>query len=697
MNTVVLEPSRSSAFGAHVFDDGVNFAIWSDNADAIDLCVFENGVETRYPLHNIGTDVFSGFLSGAKSGLVYGYRARANNLHDSGQCFNPNKLLLDPYAREIVGTHVWDAKHWPNNNDDNAAIAIKARVAPPLPRIDRPPLHRDDRVVLYETHVKGFSKLNPRVPESIRGTYAGLAHDASIVHLKKLGVTTVSLLPVHYHLDEQFLVGRGMTNYWGYNTIGFFAPDPALSSTPGDPTATMHEFRAMVDTLHVNGLEVVIDVVYNHTPEGNEQGACLSFRGLDQPSWYRMNPHARHQCENFTGCGNTLNVHHPRVTQFVLDSLRYWVETMGVDGFRFDLAPVLGRTPHGFDRNAPFFIALAQDPVLSTVRLIAEPWDIGPHGYQVGHFPAGFWDWNDKFRDSVRRYWLDAPHGEHTTRGEIAQRLTASSQLFRHHPHRLPAASVNYISVHDGFCLADMVSYGEKINHANGEDNRDGRDGEPSSCFGVEGVSQDFTVNEARARARRALLATLAFAQGTPMLRGGDEIGHTQRGNNNPYCQDNEITWHDWENADDELTRFVSKVFEIRANEPLLRWPRWFGHHDHSPKLRWLNAQGYELHEQAWHAKDDLAFSLTIDAGDHAVLLCLNPTSRDVEFHVPRVVAHNTHAQRSEHAQWQLLLDSSLVLSVGFAFDTNVSVSARSVVLARNQTIPSPLEGEGAR
>lgn len=677
MSQFVLEPSRLTAFGAHALDGGVNFAIWSDNADHIELCVFEGDHETRFPLHNAGNDVFSGFLRGAKPGLLYGYRARANNLHDSGQCFNPNKLLLDPYAREIVGTHVWDHRHWPDNNEDNAAIALKARVHSSLQTLSRPPLKPDVEVVLYEMHVKGFSKLNPRLPESIRGTYAGLAHEASIAHLKELGVTTVSLLPVQYHLDEQFLSERGKTNYWGYNTLGFFAPDPAMSRTPHDPTATVHEFRAMVDTLHANGFEVVIDVVYNHTPEGNERGACLSFRGLDQPSWYRMQPHARSHCENFTGCGNTLNVHHPRVTQFVLDSLRYWVETMGVDGFRFDLAPVLGRTPHGFDRNAAFFVALAQDPVLSTARMIAEPWDIGPHGYQVGHFPAGWWDWNDKFRDSVRRYWLGECFGTATTRGEIAQRLTASSQLFRHHPHRLPSASVNYISVHDGYTLTDMVSYNEKHNQANGEDNRDGRDGEPSCNFGVEGVSTDGDVAHARARAKRALLATLAFAQGTPMLRAGDEIGLTQSGNNNPYCQDNDITWHDWQNADHELSTFVAKLFSIRANEPLLRWPRWFGHHDHSPKLRWLAADGSELHEAAWHARDDLAFSLTVDAGERAVLVCLNPASADREFHVPRHKAH---------VAWSLLIDSSLTLADCFAFESSVVIPARSIVVARTKS-----------
>lgn len=677
MNEFQLEPSRTSTFGALVFDDGVNFAIWSDHADKIELCVFDERGETRYALHNAGNDVFSGFLRGATSGVVYGYRAHANNLHDSGQCFNPSKLLLDPYAREIVGRHQWDARHSARNFEDNADIALKARAVQALPNLTRPPLRRDDEVVLYEMHVKGFSKLNARIPESIRGTYAALAHEASIAYFKRLGVTTLSLLPVQYHLDEPFLAAQGKSNYWGYNTIGFFAPDPALSATPDDPTATIQEFRAMVDALHANGLEVVIDVVYNHTPEGDEQGSCLSFRGLDQPSWYRMQPHARAHCENFTGCGNTLNVHHPRVTQFVLDSLRYWVETMGVDGFRFDLAPVLGRTPHGFDRNAPFFVALAQDPVLSKARMIAEPWDIGPQGYQVGHFPAGFWDWNDKFRDGVRRYWLGERFGVGATRGEIAQRLTASSHLFRHHRHRLPSASVNYISVHDGFTLTDMVSYNEKHNLANGEDNRDGRDQEPSCNFGVEGGSLDPKINEARASVKRAMLAMLAFAQGTPMLRAGDEIGVSQHGNNNPYCQDNAITWHDWASADESLFEYVSTILALRREEPLLRWPQWFGHHAHTPKLRWLTAAGHEMNESSWHERHDLAFSLTIDAGDRAVLLCMNPSGAPQGFEVPRPTSPG---------EWITLLDSSLSRTTAARFYSHIEVPARSLLLARVQS-----------
>jgi len=670
----MLEPSRTRAFGAQVFDDGVNFAIWSDNAEKIELSVFDGGRETRFTLNHAGNDVFSGFLRGAGSGLVYGFRAHATHSHDAGRCFNPHKLLLDPYAREIIGRHQWEARHSPLDFSDNADIAIKARVARPLPAMRRPPLRLDDTVVLYEVHVKGFSKLHPEIPNAIRGTFAALAHDASIRHFKQLGVTTLSLLPVQYHLDEPFLVERGRTNYWGYNTLGFFAPDPSLSSTPDDPSATIAEFRAMVEKLHANGLEVVIDVVYNHTPEGDERGACLSFRGLDQPSWYRMQPHARGHCENFTGCGNTLNVHHPRVAQFVLDSLRYWVETMGVDGFRFDLAPVLGRTSQGFDRNAPFFAALAQDPVLSTVRMIAEPWDLGPNGYQVGHFPAGFWDWNDAFRDGARRYWLGARFDECTTRGEIAQRLTASAHLFRRYRHRLPASSVNYISVHDGFTLADMVSYHEKHNEANGEENRDGRDHEPSNNFGVEGVTADAQIQDARARVQRALLATLVFAQGTPMLRAGDEIGHTQMGNNNPYCQDNEITWHNWAGADEGLCAYVAKLLQLRANDPLLRWPRWFGHHDHSPNLRWLSSAGHALDEAAWHSIDNRTFSLTISAGDHAVLLCFNPSNLDVNFHIPQ-----THADRC----WALLLDTSLTLPHSTAFQTDIDVRARSLLLAR--------------
>ena len=530
-----LLEGREAPFGAQARDGGVNFAVFSDHAERIELCVFDaSGARElrRYPLHGPHVGVFHGFLSSVGPGLVYGLRAHGPFAPEQGHRFNPAKLLLDPWAREIVGRHAWRSEHHGHalghpdgtrviDTRDNAAFALKARVAAPTaPMPGRLPRVATRDLVLYEVHVKGFSQQHPQIPAALRGTYAALAHPAAIAHFKRLGVTTLSLLPVQYHLDEPALAARGAVNHWGYNTLGFFCPDPRYASSRDDPTAVADEFRRMVAALHDEGLEVVLDVVYNHTPEGDETGTTLSFRGLDHASWYRLTADDRSRCENLTGCGNTLNVAHPRVTQFVLDSLRYWVAQMGVDGFRFDLAPVLGRTRHGFDPHAAFFTALRQDPLLSQVHLIAEPWDAGPGGYQVGHFPDRFLEWNDKFRDSVRRYWLN----QGVRRGEFARRFTASSDLF-HHRQRLPSASVNFIAVHDGFTLADLVSHSRKHNDANGEGNRDGRDGEPCANFGVEGPTDDPAIAATRRRVQRALLATLLLAQGTPMLSAGDEIG----------------------------------------------------------------------------------------------------------------------------------------------------------------------------
>ncbi len=492
------QPGRCEPMGAHVRDGGVNVAVFSQNAQRIELCLFDAAGATelkRYELHGPHDGVFHGFLPGVGAGAVYGLRAHGPYDPCKGHRFNAHKLLLDPCAREIVGRFEWKPEHHgyqlghpegPLSFDerDNAADALKARVAPagtPARGWLNAPRVAPADVVLYEVHVKGFSKQSGGVPPELRGTYAGLAHPVSIAHFKALGVTTLSLLPVQYHVDEPALGGRGLTNYWGYNTLGFFCPDPRLSATPDDPAAVNAEFRAMVATLHEHGLEVVLDVVYNHTPEGNEHGPTISFRGLDNASWYRALPDEPGTMENLTGCGNTVNVAHPHVTQFVLDSLRYWVQEMGVDGFRFDLAPVLGRTKAGFQPDAPFFVAMRQDPVLARVHLIAEPWDAAPDGYQVGKFPGRFLEWNDKFRDTVRRYWLFAGLPDAVGRGELARRFTASSDLFNH-GQRSPLASVNFLAVHDGYTLADLTRYSRKHNEANGEGNRDGRDGEPSAA-----------------------------------------------------------------------------------------------------------------------------------------------------------------------------------------------------------------------
>lgn len=685
-----LQPGWHEPLGALARDGGVNFAVASEHATRVELCVFDAEGQRelrRYALDGPFDGVFHGFLPGVGPGLVYGLRAHGPYAPEQGQRFNPHKLLLDPYAREIVGRFGWRAEHHgyelghpdgPRSFDtrDNAAQALKARVAPaPVThaRVHRP-RHAAAEVVLYEVHVKGFSRQLPGVPDDLRGTYAGLAHPASIAHFKRLGITTLSLLPVHYCVAEPHLAERTLPNYWGYNTLGFFCPDPrwARAAHRHDPTAVAAEFRAMVDALHEAGLEVVLDVVYNHTPEGNEFGPTLSWRGLDNATWYRLVPDDRSRNENLTGCGNTLNCAHPRVTQFVLDSLRYWVAEMGVDGFRFDLAPVLGRTTHGYDAGAALFTALRQDPVLAGVHLIAEPWDAAYDGYQLGRFPGRFLEWNDKFRDAVRGYWLGVGNG--VGRGELARRFMASSDVF-HHGGRLPAASVNFIAVHDGFTLADLTSYSSKHNQANGEDNRDGRDGELCANFGAEGPTDEAAINATRERVRRAMLATLLLAQGTPMLCAGDEIGNSQGGNNNAYCQDNPTTWLDWGQADMALTELVARALTLRAQEPLLRHPRWFANGPGEARIAWHAPSGHEMKPGDWHDAGQRAFGVQLfesGASGPRLMIVFNPESEDLPFLLC-------------NGPWRLVLDSSGELAAPLLLPGQpLGVPARSLVVLRH-------------
>jgi len=661
-----LLEGRAAPMGALARDGGVNFVVFSDHAQSIELCLFDTSGSRelrRYALHGPHDGLFHGFLPGMGPGLVYGLRAHGPYRPEAGHRFNANKLLLDPWAREIVGHHVWRPEHCghsPGHPDghrsfdtrDNAAIALKARVAMPpsvAPGWHNAPRTAPSDMVLYEVHVKGFSQQLPGVPEALRGTYAGLAHPAAIAHFKALGVTTLSLLPVHFHLDEPGLHEQHKVNYWGYNTIGFFCPDPRLAQRRDDPADVADEFRQVVHALHEQGLEVVLDVVYNHTAEGSEIGATLSMRGLDNASWYRAVPEDPSRCDNTTGCGNTVQVAHPRVTQWVLDSLRCWVQEFGVDGFRFDLAPVLGRTAHGYDAHAAFFTALRQDPVLAPVHLISESWDAGHGGYQVGRFPPGFQEWNDKFRDSVRLFWLSRPEGPRIGRGEFARRFTASSDLFNHGQRR-PSASVNFIAAHDGFTLADVVRYRGKHNIANGEGNRDGRDGEPCADFGAEGPSTDPAIQATRARVQRAMLATLLLAQGTPMLCAGDEIGKTQGGNNNAWCQDNATSWIDWAAADSGLMAFVAETLALRRAEPGLRHDAWFLPDRGAFTLRWLSPGGQDMQVDDWHHGGSLAFACKIVSheadGRAPLLICFNPEPLDIPFTLPAGL-------------WQLALDSS--------------------------------------
>ncbi|MFZ2652827.1 MAG: glycogen debranching protein GlgX, partial [Burkholderiaceae bacterium] len=532
-----LTPGRPWPLGATWDGRGVNFAVVSAHAKSIELCLYDADAAhelSRTPLPQRSHDVWHGYLEGAMPGQVYGYRAHGSWRPDRGNRFNAHKLLLDPYARELVGRFEWRDEHFgadphhPHHPDirDNAAFALKSRVIDPAYDWgDDAPLHTPlADTVLYELHVKGFTEMHPDLAPALRGTYAGLASDAAISHLKRLGITAVSLLPVQQHLDERRLTQLGLTNYWGYNTIGFFCVEPRLASGAGGSSAR-DEFRAMVKRLHRAGIEVILDVVYNHTAESDEHGPSSSFRGLDNALYYRLQAMHRSLYENHSGCGNTLDLRQPRVLQLVMDSLRFWAGEMHVDGFRFDLAPVLGRTDHGFDRRAPLFAAIAQDPLLSRLKMIAEPWDVGPGGYQLGAFPHGWLEWNDRFRDTMRSFWVE--HG--STRGEFAQRLCASSSIFQPQG-RAPAESVNYVVSHDGFTLRDLVSYSRKHNHANGENNRDGHGHNHNHNCGVEGPSDDPRVQQLRGRLQRALLATELLAQGTPMLAAGDEFGHTQGG-----------------------------------------------------------------------------------------------------------------------------------------------------------------------
>ena len=657
-----LHKGRAWPLGAHWDGGGVNFAVFSAHAQRIELCLFDARGEhelQRITLPGHTRDIWHGYLPGAAPGLVYGLRAQGPWRPDHGHRFNPNKLLLDPWAREIVGRFEWRDDQLGADPDDparpdprdNAAHALKARVVDDDPDWvdDAPPQRPPSETVLYELHVKGFTRLHPGIPEPLRGTYAGLAHPAVLAHLKRLGITAVSLLPVHQHLDERHLADRGLVNYWGYNTLGFFCPEPRYAAAT-DAGAVRDEFRAMVRALHRAGIEVILDVVFNHTCESDQTGPTLSWRGLDNASWYRL-PHERPDTYiNDTGCGNTLDLCQPRVLQFVMDSLRYWVHDMHVDGFRFDLASVLGRAEHGFDSRGAFFKAIAQDPVLAGVKLIAEPWDLGPGGYQLGCFPPGWFEWNDRFRDTMRRWWL---HGG-VARGEFAQRLCASSDVF-HHRHRPPSDSINYVVSHDGFTLRDLLSYRHRHNEANGENNRDGHAHNLSCNHGVEGDTDQAPVLALRARLGRALLATVLLAQGTPMLAAGDELGHTQHGNNNPYNQDNPTTWIDWRQADQTLIDFTARLVRLRREwHPLgERWYSGQPEADGRRDLAWLNEAGQPLEGDAWQRPDGrcLGALIALPAGAPAgrpgsLLMLLNGDADEHAFQLPP-------------GDWQVLLDST--------------------------------------
>jgi isoamylase len=693
-------PGRSSPLGATCTEGGVNFALFSDNATKVELCLFDSA-DAKTESHRIGLperthQIWHGFSPDVKPEQIYGYRVYGPDDPENGHRFNPRKVLFDPYAKQVARDLTWH----PAVTDpeaDTAEVAPLARVI--APGFDwsgdvllRTPWHQ---TVVYEAHVKGFTMQHPGVPEELRGTYAGLASPGAIHYLQELGVTAVELLPVHYHVDESFLAARGRVNYWGYNTLGFFAPDPRYAAS--GPDKAVPEFQAMVRRLHAAGIEVILDVVYNHTAEGNENGPTLSFRGIDNSSYYKLDSN-RARYVDFTGCGNSLNMAHPRTLQLVMDSLRYWVNEMHVDGFRFDLASALARDRWEVDKLSSFFDIIQQDPVLSEVKLIAEPWDVGPGGYHVGNFPILWSEWNGKYRDCVRRFWK----GTDGMVGELASRLSGSSDLYADDGRR-PTASVNFVTAHDGFTLRDLVSYNQKHNEANGEENRDGTNDNESWNCGFEGPTDDPTIKTLRGRQQRNLLATLLLSQGVPMLLAGDEFGHTQHGNNNAYCQDSPATWLNWDLSAEQraLLDFTREVIHLRRTQPIFRRRQFFhGRPIHGTEIKdlyWLKPDGGEMSEADWNTGNLCCLGIALPgdqitetdergervAGDSFAIL-LNAGGESVIFHLG---AH----RRDLH--WKCVIDTTTAKPDDRVFErgTGFPLPARSLVVLQGM----PVSGGG--
>jgi glycogen operon protein len=704
--------SEGSPFplGATWTGEGVNFALFSAHASKVELCLFDDKGErelTRIELPEYTDEVWHVFVEGLRPGAVYGYRVHGPYAPEAGHRFNPNKLLLDPYAKAHIGELKWDPAVFGYALDgededlgfderDSAPFVQKCQVVDQNFTWSHSTRTRVPwgETIFYETHVRGYTKRHPAVPEHLRGTFEGLGHDAVIDHIKRLGVTSVELLPIHAFVNDSYLTDKGLTNYWGYNTLGFFAADQRFFAQGG---GAISEFKQMIDRFHEAGLEVILDVVYNHTAEGSERGPTLSFRGIDNASYYRLMPDQNRYYINDTGTGNTLNLSHPRVLQMVTDSLRYWVTEMKVDGFRFDLATILGREPHGFDEGGGFLDSCRQDPILSSVKLIAEPWDLGPGGYQVGGFPPGWAEWNDRYRDTVRAFWK----GDEGVSAEFATRITGSGDKFNHRGRR-PWASVNFLTAHDGFTLNDLVSYNDKHNEANGEGGNDGNSNNHSWNCGVEGPSDDAGVRELRERQKRNLLATLLFSQGTPMIVAGDEFGRTQRGNNNAYCQDNEISWVDWEGMTPEgkaLTEFVRNLTALRHALPVLRRGRFLtGEYNDELEVRdviWLSPAATELTPEQWGDANMRCFGLVIDgraqasgirlpASDATLLLVVNAHHDVVDFKLPEIPGSD---------QWSCLIDTNAPVREElpeFESGDTYQITGRSLLLfalhARGQT-----------
>ncbi|HZP43103.1 MAG TPA: glycogen debranching protein GlgX [Candidatus Binatia bacterium] len=691
-------PGEPHPLGAHFDGEGTNVACFAEHATRVELCLFDDdGRETRVALPEVTAHCWHGYLPAVRPGQRYGFRVHGPFEPTAGQRHVPAKLLLDPYARAIDGDVRWDAAVYAYrfgdpatdlsyDDADSAPFVPKAVVVDPRfdwagDRLLRTPW---PDTVIYEVHVKGFTVTHPRVPPEQRGTFAGLSSPAAIDHLLGLGVTAVELLPIHHLVHDHRLVERGLRNYWGYDSIGFFAPYAGYSAS-GTRGAQVAEFKAMVRALHAAGIEVILDVVYNHTAEGSELGPTLAFRGLDNVAYYRLAPDDPRSYVDYTGCGNSLNMRHPHVLQLIMDSLRYWVTEMHVDGFRFDLAATLARELHEVDRLAAFFDVIQQDPVVSRVKLIAEPWDIGEGGYQVGNFPPLWSEWNGKYRDAMRDFW----RGEENRLAEFASRLTGSSDLYQT-DGRKPYNSINFPTAHDGFTLADLVAYDEKHNEANGEENRDGESHNRSWNCGVEGPTDDPAVQALRARQQRNLLATLFLSQGVPMLLGGDEIGRSQQGNNNAYCQDNGLSWFDWTDreASAALLAFVRRLVALRKAHPVLRRQRWFrGGSD----VRWFNPNAEPMTDEQWQTGFAKALTVYLNGAaipsrgprgepilDDSFLLVFNAHAEPIDFRLPGGALA---------ARWAFVLSTAAPDraegAAQYAPEETVRVEGRSVLVLR--------------
>ncbi|MFO7869317.1 MAG: glycogen debranching protein GlgX [Bacteroidales bacterium] len=706
MKNIKTYPGAPYPLGATSNEHGVNFALYSENASGVELCLFDkdkpNKEIQRIPVKERTHDVWHVYIPDIKPGQLYGYRVYGPYEPENGHRFNPNKLLIDPYAKAISGTINWDDSlfGYQIGHEDEDTSFSDSDSAPFMPKsvvigdnfdwegdtLLKIPYHK---TIIYETHVKGFTKLNPNIPEDLRGTYAGIAHPASIEYLTKLGITAIELMPIHHFITDRHLEDNGLTNYWGYNSLGFFAPDVRFASK-GTHGEQVTEFKDMVKALHKAGIEVILDVVYNHTGEGNHMGPTLSFKGIDNLGYYRVTENKRYYMD-YTGTGNTLNASLRSALRIIMDSLRYWIQEMHIDGFRFDVASALARELHDVNMLGTFFDIIYQDPLISQSKLIAEPWDVGEGGYQVGKFPPGWAEWNGKYRDCMRDFW----RGAESTLPEFATRFTGSSDLYLDN-YRRPVASINFITVHDGFTLNDMVSYNEKHNEANKEDSLDGINDNRSYNYGAEGATNDSMILEWRKRQKRNFLTTLLFSQGVPMLLSGDEISRTQNGNNNAYCQDNEISWTNWEHADNELLEFTQKLIHFRRKHPIFCRRKWFKGEvlaeGEVKDIAWFLPDGNEMEDEHW--EHDFAQSLAVFLNGHGIRSKnekgekIHDDSFYIMFNASQVPIDFTLPPEKYGTNWKRVLDTSKNL-INEDLDNSevkntITVEGRSVVVLQH-------------